>query len=304
MFHVKQFPMKRLSACPLCETREGLTHFLECRDHFLTGETFNIVECGSCGLKFTNPRPDDDELGKYYKSDDYLSHAHSSRNLLSTVYKFLRAYNLSRKYQHVISHSTNQGKILDIGAGTGEFLDYCKKKGWDTFGVEPSDNARNYATRAYQLKMVEKTDDPGLVDKFDVITLWHVLEHVPDLHEQIAQIKNLLKPDGTLILALPNFDSPDAKKYGAYWAAWDVPRHLYHFNQKSVLHLCNKFKFEPIEIIPMKLDAYYISLLSEKYKKGKSNYFSAAKNGFLSNNSARKYENNFSSLIFVLKPKC
>jgi 2-polyprenyl-3-methyl-5-hydroxy-6-metoxy-1,4-benzoquinol methylase len=194
----------------------------------------------------------------------------------------------------------SKGKILDIGAGTGDFLSVAKQNGWQTIGVEPSDKAKAIALK----KEVSFVEDTAELENhsFDVITMWHVLEHVPDLDKQIKELKRLLKPNGSLIVAVPNFKSFDAKYYGTFWAAYDVPIHFWHFSKKAIKSLFEKERMELEKVLPMKFDSFYVSLLSEKYKSGKMNFIKAFFVGLQSNWKAkRNFE--YSSHIYVLKNK-
>ena len=191
---------------------------------------------------------------------------------------------------------------MDIGCGTGEFIFFCKQNGFDVAGIEPGEKPRSFAQSEYKLNVQEEVYlDQLAKPDFDIITLWHVLEHVHLLHERMNKIVEIMNPDGTLIIAVPNCDSWDSLYYGKFWAAYDLPRHLYHFSQETLKLLARKYMLNIEEVIPMKLDAFYISLLSEKYAYGKQNYFRAFINGIKSNNFARKNKKNYSSLIYVLK---
>jgi len=292
--------MENLLACPVCESN-SLSHAFTVKDHFLTNEIFQISKCDSCGFLFTNPRPYPDEMPKYYDSDEYFSHDLSNRNFLSNVYSFIRKLSVIKKYS-LITNFKRSGNILDIGCGTGEVLHFFSQKGWQTSGIEPAEKPRLFAQSNYGLRVyTEKNLDLFEEQSFDVITMWHVLEHVSRLNERIDQVKRLLKNDGILIIALPNSNSWDSGYYKEYWAAWDVPRHLYHFTQTSIRLLLSKHNLNIHEIVPMKFDSYYVSLLSEKYKSGKTKLFRSTLNGFRSNINAKKNSNNYSSLIYLAK---
>lgn len=290
--------MEKLDACPVCNHRE-FELFSKIKDHFLSGETFNLNQCKNCGFVFTNPRPEANDLGRYYQSEEYFSHSKTKKGLITFLYNTVKNYSLGRKYKLISSHK-NTGTILDIGCATGEFLNYFKSKGWETIGIEPAENPRTFAIQNYSLD-VRDEDSIANLDKesFDVITMWHVLEHIPGLNERIDQIRQLLKPDGLLVIALPNYLSWDAKFYGNFWAGFDVPRHLYHFSQESLKRLLDKFQFSVFDIVPLKFDAYYVSLLSEKYQRGKQDFVKAFLNGQKSNRQAAKGDNNYSSLIYL-----
>lgn len=286
--------------CPCCK-KADFVEFLTTSDYFLTHEKFDLVRCKKCKLVFTNPIPDLSVLPDYYDSPDYLSHQVSKFSLTGIIYNRLRKINLSNKYR-LISEYKKTGKILDIGQGTGEFLNFMRNKGWDINGIEPNASAREFAITNYKIPVGDEGELANFsANQFDVITMWHVLEHVVELGERMQQVKKLLKQDGTLIIAVPNLDSPDSQRYKEKWAGLDVPRHLYHFTKQTMAYLLNAFEFEVIEMHPLKLDAYYVSLLSEKYLKNKFPYPKAFINGLKSNLAAKK-ENNYSSMIFVAKP--
>jgi 2-polyprenyl-3-methyl-5-hydroxy-6-metoxy-1,4-benzoquinol methylase len=252
-------------------------------------------------MKFVNPRPDAGEIGKYYESPDYVSHDADKKNRLNFLYRIVRNVSIKNKFKLVEKYGGTK-KLLDIGCGTGEFIFYCKKNGFDVKGIEPGEKPRTFAQKEYKLDVYQETYLNQLtIPEFDVITLWHVLEHVHPLHDRLEKIVEIMKPDGTLIIAVPNCDSWDAHYYGKYWAAYDLPRHLYHFSQETMKTLAQKHTLKIDRIIAMKLDAFYISLLSEKYVNGKQNYIRAIINGVRSNNFARRNKKNYSSLIYLLK---
>jgi 2-polyprenyl-3-methyl-5-hydroxy-6-metoxy-1,4-benzoquinol methylase len=237
-------------------------------------------------------------LGKYYESADYISHTDSKRSLFEKGYHFVKAIALKKKLNLINSLQPNQGKILDIGAGTGEFLSVAKQNGWDVTGVEPSDKAQQIAINkgVSFVEAIAQLEDHS----FDVITMWHVLEHVPDLNNQIKELKRLLKPSGSLIIAVPNFKSFDAQHYGKFWAAYDVPIHFWHFSKTAIQKLFQKEQMELVKVLPMKFDSFYVSLLSEKYKTGRMNYVKAFFIGLWSNIKAQS-DLEYSSHIYVFK---
>ncbi|SIQ03409.1 class I SAM-dependent methyltransferase [Maribacter ulvicola] len=268
------------------------------KDYLVTHETFELEYDSKTDMLVTKPIPLD--LDKYYDPNNYISHSDNGNTLLEKIYQFVKKYTLNKKV-HLINKHANQGKgLLDIGCGTGEFLYNAKNKNWKTIGVEVNEYARRkaIAKNITTFKSLTELDE----QKFEVITLWHVLEHLPNLEEQISKIKSLLKKNGTLIIAVPNYKSYDAQYYKQYWAAYDTPRHLWHFSQKAIKEVFAKEQLTVTETIPMFFDSYYVSLLSEKYKNETSNYLKAFYRGFISNWRA-KSSGEYSSLIYVLKNK-
>ncbi len=291
-----------LNKCPICNAYQTEL-FLQTKDYFLTNEDFPIVKCIECGFRYTNPRPNEEAIGSYYDSEEYISHTNEKKGLISTIYQFVRNYSINKKV-NIVKDYQKHGKALDIGCGTGEFLNALSKNGFETFGIEPNIVARNQAIENYHLDIKEEKEILNFQNStLDIITMWHVLEHVYNLNDRLEHIQNILKPDGHLVVAVPNPDSFDAKKYEKYWAAYDVPRHLYHFGQIDITNLFERFSFEVIKTVPMKFDSYYVSLLSEKYKNGSSRIIPAFINGFRSNFYAQTHQKNYSSLIYILKPK-
>lgn len=272
--------------------------YLTVKDYTVTGETFGLYRDEKLDMLITFPKPNENELHKYYESEEYISHTDGRGSLFELVYQFIKGFALKKKVNLINDLHPNKGKLLDIGAGTGDFLALAKTKGWETTGIEPSQKAKTIALK----KGVTFASSTEVIEKgsFDVITMWHVLEHVPDVEKQIKELKRLLKPDGTIIIAVPNFRSFDAKYYRRFWAAFDVPRHLWHFSKKAIKQLFLKEKMKVEKILPMKFDAFYVSLLSEKYKTGHMNLIKAFYIGLKSNYKAKK-RFQYSSLIYVIK---
>lgn len=273
-------------------------HFLTVKDYSVSQETFDLYHNESLDMLITSPQPSMENLGKYYESVDYISHTDSKRSLFEKAYHLVKSIALKNKLALINSLQPTKGRILDIGAGTGDFLSTAKQNGWQTIGVEPSDKAKAIALKK-GVSFVEQTSELEN-NSFDVITMWHVLEHVPNLDTQIKELKRLLKPDGTLIIAVPNFNSFDAKYYGKFWAAYDVPIHFWHFSKTAVKLLFEKEGMQLKKVLPMKFDSFYVALLSEKYKTGKMNFIKAFFVGLRSNWKARKnFE--YSSHIYIIK---
>ncbi|MEO6305599.1 MAG: class I SAM-dependent methyltransferase [Bacteroidia bacterium] len=292
--------MITLTNCPVCNST-NFKKSLVCKDYTVSKEDFTVVTCDSCSFKFTNPRPSNEVLGNYYKSEDYISHSNTKKGIISQLYHTVRNYTLKKKIQ-LLSKHVSRGTILDYGCGTGMFLKVCQDAGWKSFGMEPDEGAAKIATQigvtvfSDKIKVNEYTNS----QKFDAITLWHVLEHVTDLEDTLNFFKVKLSPKGVLIIAVPNHTSFDAQHYKAFWAAYDVPRHLYHFHQETIEKLLSPYDFKLVETKPMKFDSFYVSMLSEKYKTGSIKYLNAFITGLRSNLKARSAAN-YSSVIYVFK---
>ncbi len=270
------------------------------KDYSVSNEYFELKKNLKYGFLETTPLPDISKLSKYYETEEYISHTDAKRNLFEKVYHSVRCYAIKNKIA-LINKEQTKGKLLDVGCGTGDFLFAAKNNGWDITGIEPNEKARTIANVKSNNSVLDNTELNKLKENsFDVITLWHVLEHLPNLENDIQIFKKLLKPNGTLIIAVPNYKSFDANYYKEFWAAYDVPRHLWHFSQNSIKSLFNHFNLNITKTLPMKFDAFYVSLLSEKYKNGKQNIFNAFYIGLRSNLKAMQ-TSEYSSLIYVFK---
>ena len=270
---------------------------IEVKDHAVSGESFRLEYDERLHMYVTSPKPSEEDLPSYYASEDYISHTDGKRSLFEKMYQVVKGITLSRKQKLLTSYLPAKGSLLDIGAGTGDFLEYVSKKGWKTAGVEPSKKARALAKQK-NISLTELLPQEEIT--YDAITMWHVLEHVYDLKDQLTWLKNKLSREGVLFIAVPNFESDDASHYKTDWAAYDVPRHLYHFSKKSIELLFEEQDMKVIDVHPMKFDAFYVSLLSEKYKTGKMKFLSAFWSGWRSNRKAKK-TGAYSSLIYVIK---
>ena len=273
-------------------------HFLSVIDYSVSKETFDLYYDQDLDLLITSPQPSPENLGRYYESNDYISHTDSKRSLFEKAYHFVKGIALKNKLNLINNCSSSKGNLLDIGAGTGDFLFTAKQNGWEIIGVEPSEKAKGSAI-GKGIKFSDITQDLES-HSFDVITMWHVLEHIPNLEIQIKELKRLVKPNGTIIIAVPNFKSYDAKYYGKFWAAFDVPIHFWHFSKTAIQLLFEKENIKLEKVLPMKFDSFYVSLLSEKYKNGKINFVKAIWIGLVSNWKA-KSSLEYSSHIYVLK---
>ena len=271
--------------------------YISTQDYFKSQEAFDLVLDSSREILITTPQPAPEDLAGYYESQAYISHSNTQKGIVPFLYRLVQKWSLKNKTNLINSLSNHKGTLLDIGAGTGNFCETSKQNSWDVYGVEPNKNAREIAAKKNIFLHQSIEDFKG--QQFDVVTLWHVLEHLPDLENTITAIQKLLKPKGVLIVAVPNFNSFDAKHYKRFWAAYDVPRHLWHFSQNSMRKLFSE-NMKLLKIKPMIFDSFYVSLLSEKYKTGNSFAIKALWIGFLSNISALSTKE-YSSLIYCFK---
>lgn len=287
--------------CPGCGTA-AIAPKLFVKDHSVSGQLFDIWQCNACSLRFTQHVPALLEIGPYYQSDNYISHTDTKKGLVNILYHMVRNTTLRRK-KVLIERVTaiQHGDLLDIGAGTGAFCGYMKKHGWAITGLEPDEATRNRAAALHGVAL-QHTDEllhlPAA--SFDVVTLWHVLEHVHALHEYMHQVRRVLKTEGKAFIAVPNYTSYDAGVYKAYWAAYDVPRHLYHFSPLSMKRLLQQHGLKLLDAMPMWYDSFYVSILSEQYRKGAPAYLAAFITGLISNAKAMLNKERCSSLIYVI----
>lgn len=286
--------------CPWCGSNKAQIN-LWLKDEFLTKKDFHICECLNCGLLYTMPRPSKEKIGAYYKSDEYYSHQENKKGFVPRLYEAIKKINLKHKFR-LASRDLPVGKLLDIGCGVGDFLHIAENKGWQCTGIEPSEEAREIARQRIKGDLLYSEDLEQLPDQsFDLITMWHVLEHVDDLKWQVAQLQRLIKPNGRIVIAVPNYRSYDGRFYNAFWAAYDVPRHLNHFNKTVLTKI---FKTSGLSLVSMdKLiwDAYYISFMSEQYKHHFMPLVRGVFRGLVSNAKARR-SGEWSSLVYVFRP--
>lgn len=271
--------------------------YINVKDFSVSGESFSLLQNEDGSILKTTPTPSLDKLPSYYESDDYISHTDGQRSFFEKIYQIVKRNAIKQKVALIAKYSSNRS-VLDIGAGTGDFLVEAKNQGWNTLGIEPNESAKQLAKNkgVNFIENLESISD----DSFDVITMWHVLEHVRNLDYQLDQLKRICKPGGIIIIAVPNFKSYDAQYYKEFWAAYDVPRHLWHFSKIGIQNLFLKYNFQLIKFKPMWFDSFYVSLLSEKYKNGKMNFIKGFLIGFYSNLSGI-FKNEYSSHIYVFK---
>ena len=290
-------PRETIKENPSIEGFSGIK-VLDLKDYFLTQENFALHQDDETGVLYTFPQPLHN-LSRYYESENYISHTDGKKSLFEKIYQIAKHYNLNQKLK-LIQGKTQGKTILDYGCGAGDFLQHMQKNGYVVTGMEPNPKANEISRKKIGNENVVNCELKDINKKFDIITLWHVLEHIPNLNEIIVELKNHLNPNGTLIIAVPNHQSFDASYYGEKWAAYDVPRHLWHFNPTSIEKLFNKFGMKIENVNPMKLDSFYVSLLSEKYKGNSLAFLKAFYIGLLSNFKAQK-NGQYSSLIYTIK---
>ena len=287
-----------MNSCPICTT-EMKFKFVT-KDYLVTGESFDIVECEACSIRTTTPFPDKKIIGNYYSSDDYISHDDKVSGIFDSIYGLVRTYQLNKKKKLIGKYfNKSNGKILDIGCGAGDFLQYMKENHWNINGVDTSNKARKIANKKLNIKVMDPKDWINNKEKYDVFTCWHSLEHVHEPWEYLDKIKKSLTLDGFLIVALPNYQSTDAKIYKEFWAAYDTPRHLYHFTIKSMNKTIKPHGLNIESIYRMNFDPFYVSMLSAKHM-GKS-FMSGLINGFKSWTLSIFSKDKCSSLIFIIK---
>jgi len=278
-----------------------IKEYIKVKDSFLSNENFTLFLNEFDEVLNTSPKPSEKKLSEYYNSSQYLSHKNSGSTLFAKIYFISRKWMVFSKTQLISKLCPLPGKIVDVGSGTGDFLIAQNKKGWNVVGIEPSATARKIAENAniLHLSSLKKLKDITQ----DAITFWHSLEHVYDLEETLNQAKRVLKIKGYLIVACPNYMSWDAKYYKKNWAAWDVPRHLRHFSPNSLNLILQKKGFVQVDKKPLLLDAFYVSILSEKIKKNRLGFLKGILIGLISNVVAL-FSKNYSSQVYVFQKKC
>jgi len=289
--------LETVQQCPVCGN-ETFSPYLNCVDYLISQKAFTIQQCTKCQFRLTNPRPDFSEIGSYYKSDQYISHNDKGGGIISSVYRGVRSYTLRQKLQLVNRLKNGPGRLLDVGCGTGAFLETCQHGGWAVAGMEPDPDARLVSEKKIGGVIAPNLSSVSTDKPFDVITLWHVLEHIPDLAPTIQLLHSLTTANGTVLVAVPNSNSYDAQFYKEYWAAYDVPRHLHHFTPSTIEPLFQQHGFVLADKQPMLFDAFYIAMLSSRYRTGKTNYLESIRVGLESNAKARR-TGQASSIIYI-----
>ena len=293
--------MIHYSQCPVCKGSSIKPSF-SANDHTVSHAMFVVWHCDQCDVMFTQDVPEQGGIGAYYVSEKYISHSDTQKGITNKLYHFIRKRTLLSKMRLIKNETGFEvGDMLDVGCGTGAFLHTMQQAGWKATGLEPDERARTMARSLYNIEALPSTEIYHLPNhSYHAITLWHVLEHVHELHEYVEKLKDLLREKGHLFIAVPNYRSYDAKVYKENWAAYDVPRHLYHFSPQSMKELMNLHGLQVKKIKPMWFDSFYVSILSEQYKNSKGNMIAAFFTGLLSNIKAYFDKEKCSSVIYVI----
>jgi len=290
------------NACPACNS-DKIEYAFTAKDHTVSKENFDIWHCNECSVRFTQDIPTIEQIGPYYQSNNYISHSNTKKGVINQLYHLVRNYTLGAKARLIKKYSgLSTGRLLDIGAGVGAFANFMKAQGWHTTALEPDSSARAEAKKQYGIDLLLPNELYSFAPQhFDVITMWHVLEHVHDLQGYWKQFNHILPVGGKLVIAVPNYTSGDAEHYGAIWAAYDVPRHLYHFSPASMAQLAGMHGFTIVATQPMWFDSFYVAMLSEQYQYGATRYLAACLQGLKSNWAAMMNPNKCSSVIYILQ---
>lgn len=250
-------------SCIVCGESKSSKFYESVQNRLNIEESFKIAECENCGFKFLNPRPNINSIEKYYDVEKYHPHKISEESLVDKIYLKVRNINISTKKKLLNKLSPQDKTLLDIGCGTGEFLEAMRNDSWTVTGIETAKEARDMANRD-GIKVYDNLNNIG--QQFNIITMWHVLEHIHDVPKLMDNLNRLLTENGYLIIAVPNIDSTDAKFYKENWIALDTPRHLYHFTPKDISALFNKHNFEVKQITNrLFFDVWYNALLSAQH---------------------------------------
>ncbi|MCX6193032.1 MAG: class I SAM-dependent methyltransferase [Cytophagales bacterium] len=292
--------MENIQNCPVCGSPHS-TLKLKAKDYTVSNEMFHIVTCDSCQLIYTNPRPAANEAGPYYRASAYISHSDTNEGIVNKLYHAVRKFTLQSKTNWIESEKKGAKELLDIGCGNGHFLAAAKDKGWNITGLELDQETAARAAKLTGLPIAPSLKEIEPEKQFQVITLWHVLEHVYEIDAYFEFFKNRLAPNGKLLLALPSAASFDANYFKEHWAAYDVPRHIYHFTPATISALAAKYGFTLKRSRGLIFDSFYISLLSNEYKSGNKRLLNSFFIGLISNLSAMLGKSNYSSNLYIFE---
>lgn len=289
-----------MEECPVCGQKKFSEKF-RCEDYFVSHEQFAVCCCDACQFTFTQDIPSGESIARYYEAPDYVSHSDTKKGWINSLYHAVRKRMIRRKVK-LVEKNRPVGRLLDIGCGTGYFAGTMKERGMEVIGIEPSSAASEIARTKFGLDVRPAEALFDMPEKHvETITLWHVLEHLTDLNKSMDRFREILEDNGTLIIAVPNVNSYDARKYRQYWAAYDVPRHVWHFSPDTLALTAKKHGFKITDIKPMPFDAFYISMLSEKYKENKLSAIRGAFTGLVAYFVCLFDKKKSSSLIYILK---
>jgi len=292
--------METLNNCPACG-KQKFTRFVQAKDYTVSQNTFDIVRCSDCDLLFTNPRPEVEQAGYFYKSENYISHSNTQKGLINKLYHIVRNITLKQKTNLIHNHQQGNKNMLDVGCGNGHFLHACKLRGWNTFGMELDAETAERAASLTKQQIYPNLQAIPAGTQFELVSLWHVLEHVYELEAYFKFFKARIAENGKLLLALPNSESFDAKYFKEYWAAYDAPRHIYHFNPKTIQSIAKKHGFKLVQQRGQIFDSFYISLLSHEYKTGNKKLIKSFFVGLWSNMVAYFKTGSYSSNIYIFE---
>jgi 2-polyprenyl-3-methyl-5-hydroxy-6-metoxy-1,4-benzoquinol methylase len=287
--------------CGVCGSEKIMNSFA-IKDHSISNEMFHIADCADCGMRYTHDAPLESKCGVYYQSEDYVSHSNTNKGFIFSIYHRVRSYMLDRKAKLIHSYHT-KGNILDMGCGTGYFANHMKEKGYEVLGIEIDDTARQYGIDHFGIKAVSPTalKSGEIKQTFDAITLWHVLEHLYEPKEYMSLFSKHMNLDSILVIAVPNHTSRDSQSFGDYWAAYDVPRHLWHFDPVSMAKLAAATGFKIVEKRQMPFDPFYNSMLSAKYQGAMIPMLNGFWVGLRAYLGGKSDVNRASSIIYVMK---
>ncbi len=292
-----------MNACLVCKNTTFDT-LVESKDYCVSNEDFNVAKCTKCGFAFTVNAPDASHIGKYYEHADYVSHTDTKEGLFFNIYHKVRAFMLGQKMSYIDKH-VSLNKMLDIGAGTGYFVNHVQTHGVEVTGFEPDADARKQAKQNFAIELKASLEEIlENNEEFDAISMWHVLEHVHELEKYFGHFQKLLKTRGVLAIAVPNYTSYDGQFYKKFWAAYDLPKHLWHFSPRSIKELAEANNFEHIKSYAMPFDPFYIALLSEGHKQsGFLGKLRAACVGLVSFLKGLMNSEKASSVVYIFKKK-
>ena len=245
--------------CIICENNESVD-YLQLTDRLsILPTNYHLVQC-QCSFVYLNPRPKIDNISSYYPSEKYDPHYMSNKSIWIKFYHFVQFFTLRWKYSKIpdIHRSRN---LLDIGAGQGEFASFMSKRGWNVV-IQDANIDIIDKNIPHDYNFVKDLQQINESESFNVITLWHSLEHIHNIKDLYSQINRLLAPEGVLLIAVPNLQAPEKKSFGVKWAAYDAPRHLYHFHPDSIKRLCMKYDFKIVRKFSLFQDSPYNILLS------------------------------------------